>query len=223
MAAGITRGWAPKPYRYLDPNEDVAAVIVGPRGTLLVVADGHSGHESSVVAVQHILDQLGDDPPPADLEDSQLVGLFDVANQAILDTSRGLPPPRGDSATTLVVVLVGEGRVQWASMGDSVAMLAAPGTTRTLAAPMRRFVGHPTAGSLASFVSRGTADVDAGAWVVLATDGYSDWAPTGGNLARATALWSAGSPDAATVVNRLMEKARVGGAGDNVAIVVAQT
>jgi serine/threonine protein phosphatase PrpC len=200
----------------------VAAAITGRRANLLVVADGHSGHESSVAAVGQVLDRIGDDPPPADLTDAQLVELFDVANTAILDASDGLRPPRGDSATTLVVVLVADGRVQWASMGDSVAMLAAPGATRMLASPMRRFVGHPTMGSLASFVSRGAVDVDRDAWVVLATDGYSDWAPTGGDLARATALWSAGSPDAATVVHRLMEKARVGGAGDNVAIVVAR-
>lgn len=222
LAAGITRGWAPKPYRYLDPNEDVVAVVGGKRGALLVVADGHSGREASTTAVSHVLERLGGDPPAADLSDRELVDVFDGAQAAVVDAQRRLPAPRRDSATTLTVVCVASRTVQWATMGDSVAVVAGRGNTRLLGAPTRRFVGQPVAGSVSAMVGRGAVEVDAGSWVVVATDGYSDWAPTGGDLPRATALWTAGSDDAQTVVRRLMDKAKVGGAGDNVAIAVAR-
>jgi serine/threonine protein phosphatase PrpC len=219
-AAGIARGWAPKPYAYLDPNEDMAAVVCGPRGTLLVVADGHSGREAPIAAVEAVLAHIDDDPPAADLSDDELVEVLEVANRAVLRRVMSLEPPRADSRTTLVVALVAGDAVQWAALGDSVAILAAPGRTRLLAAQPTRFVGQP--GGVARVATKGSTGAPHGAWVILATDGYSDWAPDGGDLARATALWTAGARDAGTVVHRLLDKARAGGAGDNVAIAVTR-
>lgn len=203
-------------------------MATGPRGTLLTVADGHNGQVASLVAVDTVLDRLGDDPPGDGVDDDDLVALFDDANAAIV--ARGGPDEEGrTSATTLTVVLVGSGQVQWASIGDSVACVAAPRHAEMLAEPNRRFLGYLPArralgaASVAPFLSMGSAAIPAGAWVIVATDGYSDWAPKGADLARATALWTAGARDAATVVDRLMDKARVGGAGDNVAIAVARS
>lgn len=173
------------------------------------------------MAVEAVLAALGGDPPAADLKPQELTDLFGEINQAILAAVAGSRPPRGDSATTLLVALVATGRVQWASAGDSIACVAAPGDTRLLSTPTRRYLGYPL-GSASTMISQGSAAIPPGSWVVLATDGYSDWAPVGDDLARATALWTAGAPDAGTVVDRLMDKARVGGAGDNVGIAVAR-
>src|SRR5690606_26766263 len=107
--------------------------------------------------------------------------------------------------TTLVVSLLSDQRVQWASIGDSIACVAAPGEARMLFSPNRRFLGYPVppgnAGlpGIAPFMSYGASRLPEGAWVILATDGYSDWAPGGHDLASATALWTAGARDAATI------------------------
>lgn len=221
-AAGITRGWAPKPYGYVDPNEDVVAVVAGPRATLVVLADGHNGKESSLTAVQTVVEAFGEDPPAANFNERQLLQILDDANIAVQRGSLSLRPPNRDSATTLVVALIAPGCVQWAAIGDSIATVAAPSGHRMLFSPTRRYLGHPTYGSLAMLVSRGKAKVPAGAWIIVATDGYSDWAPVQGDLARATGQWVAGAANAAGVVEVLMEKAKLGGAGDNVAIAVAR-
>lgn len=219
-AAGLTRGWAPKPYAYVDPNEDAVAVVSDDQETVLVVADGHTGQESSVVAVEAVLEALGGPGVARDLD--AVARAFEMANEAVVAACRDLTPPNSDSATTLVVVVVSAQTVRWASMGDSVAILAHPGSTRQLTRPMRRFIGSAGA-PVAAMVARGQESVEPGTWVVVASDGYSDWAPAGGDLAHATAVWSHGAPDAESVVRRLMDKARAGGAGDNVAIAVART
>lgn len=223
-AAGLTRGWAPKPYAYTDPNEDVVAVVVGRHATLLVAADGHSGEQASLVAVDLVLERFGDDPP-ADVDPETLIGLFAEADAAVFKAALTQPPRSRDSATTLVVAFVARGHVAWGSVGDSVAVAAAPGATRMLGTVSRRYLGQTMpggAGAVAPFVSAGRIGVPPGTWIVLATDGYSDWAPSGGDLARATGLWTAAASTADEVVGRLMDQARVGGAGDNVGIAVAR-
>ena len=50
-AIAISRGGARKTYRHKHLNEDVAAFITGDGGSLVAVADGHSGCEASETAV----------------------------------------------------------------------------------------------------------------------------------------------------------------------------
>lgn len=197
---------------------------MGARATLLVVADGHGGEQSSLLAVEAVLDAHGDDPPP-DLDPGALVPLFVEIDRRIAEAAREHPPRRRDSATTLTVALVGDGHIVWASVGDSIGVVAAPGAARTLGGISRRYLGQGSPRQrdrLGPSVASGRVRAPEQAWVVLATDGYSDWAPTGGDPAGATGRWTAGAGTAHDVVDRLMTKARTGGAGDNVGIAVAR-
>lgn len=176
------------------------------------------------MAVDRVLDRFGDDPP-ADVDRDALADVFAEVDTAIFEAALTEPPRRRDSATTLVTALVARGHVVWGTVGDSVAIAAAPGATRMLGTVSRRYLGQTSPGrpgAVAPFVSTGRIGVPPGTWIVLATDGYSDWAPSGGDVARATGLWTAASTTADEVVGRLMEQARVGGAGDNVGIAVAR-
>ena len=54
-AIALSRGGAPKSYRYRDPNEDVALFAEGEGGILLAVADGHGGCDAAETAVEKLL------------------------------------------------------------------------------------------------------------------------------------------------------------------------
>ena len=221
VAIGIARGWQPKPYPYLDPNEDVTAAVVGDGATLLIVADGHRGHEASRAAVTTVLRRFGESPPPAHLTDDELIELFHAAGQAVLAANQGLRAPRGDSRTTLVVALLARGRLQWASMGDSSLFIANGPTAVELTESMHRFLGQPmTRSEVDLSLARGMVDVGPEAWVVLATDGYTDYLPAPATPAEATRVWLRGTRDPVVAVKTLLDKARIGGAGDNVALAV---
>src|SRR5919106_6400935 len=75
-AIGIARGWRPKPYAYVDPNEDAVGAVADDRVQLLVVADGHSGDRASHTALETVLAVLGSTLPPADLDDDDLVAML---------------------------------------------------------------------------------------------------------------------------------------------------
>ncbi|MGI8575912.1 MAG: PP2C family protein-serine/threonine phosphatase [Egibacteraceae bacterium] len=221
VALGLARGWRPKPYWYLDPNEDAVAAVIGPRATLLVVADGHSGVEASHASVRAVLDHFGDDPPPADLLDVELVELYEVAERAVLEATRNEPAPRHDSRTTLVVALLAGRRLQWCSLGDSVLMVVTDEAGMQLSSDAHSFVGsHLTPRDVDALVSRGSAEVHERAWVVLASDGYTNYSPSGVSPADATSVCLRGVSAPTEAASALLELARTGGAGDNVAVAV---
>lgn len=219
VALALTRGLQPKSYGYLDPNEDVAAVSVGDRAALLVVADGHNGAEASTVAVRTVLDRLGDDPPPADLDDPDLVRLFHAAGQAVRSATAGLGRVRRESRTTLTLALLAGRRLQWASLGDSALFLVGAGGGRELTSPEPRFVGPSlTTGAIDRLLGRGTVEVGHGDWVVLVTDGFTNFV-RGAVPADAAAAVLRDLHDAGEAVRGLVDLAGGGGAGDNVAVV----
>lgn len=215
-AVAITRGRHAKAYRYTDPNEDAAVAIVGERATLLAVADGHNGWPATEAAITTIVNALGGDPPPANVADDDLVDLFHDASAAIIDVTGRPNASNPDSRTTLVLALVAGRRVQWASFGDSQVYSVSPAAATALARPQHRFVGYPMPRHMVDvFLDRGTLRLSEGAWVVLASDGFVDFAhpfPTdlvGGDL------------DPSAVARGLVLAACDGGAGDNVAVAVA--
>lgn len=179
-AVALTRGLHPKPYRYTDPNEDVVAAVTGPRAALLVVADGHNGAASSEVAVATVLERLGDDPPPADLDDEEMVRLFYDVGWAVLHATTALDRARRESRTTLSVTLVASGVLQWAAMGDSPVVVADLESAHELTVPTHHFVGWPLpAGQVDRLLQRGRAPLRETAWVaVLRT--ASRTSPVGG-------------------------------------------
>ena len=216
IAVAITRGRHRKAYAYTDPNEDAAVAVVGRRATLLAVADGHNGWAATEAAMTAVVSSIGDDPPPQ-LSDDELVDLFHDAGRAVLDVTErpGFPTP--DSRTTLVIALVSPGSVQWASFGDSAAYLVTGAAGAKLSQSRHRFVGYPMPRqAVEHLLDRGTTEVPDGAWVVVASDGFVDFArpfPTAP---------FADAEDAETVARGLVLAACEGGAGDNVAVGVAR-
>lgn len=217
VAVAITRGRHRKAYHHTDPNEDAAVAIVGARATLLAVADGHNGWASTEAAILAVVDALGSDPPPADVSDEDLVGLFHHAGREVLRVTSRPGSATPDSRTTLVIALVTPGLVQWASFGDSAAYLVTGAGAATLSRPQHRFVGYPMPrAAVGKLLDRGTAQVPEGGWVVVASDGFVDFArpfPTAP---------FADAGDASAVARALVMAACDGGAGDNVAVAVAR-
>jgi serine/threonine protein phosphatase PrpC len=218
-AIGIARGWRPKPYAYVDPNEDAVGVIVAAEAQLLVVADGHNGHRASHVAVAAVMDAFGSRLPSADLGDAELVQLVAWADQAV---AQAAPPYGPRTRTTLVVALRTRDMVQWVGVGDSSLLVAGGGATSALPAQTRWFCGdHVPLPEMRESLARGRAEVPPQAWVTLATDGYTDYLPVQRPPAEATQAFLRGVSDPAQAVETLMRQARRGGAGDNVGVSIS--
>ena len=217
VAVAITRGRHRKAYRYTHPNEDAAVAVIGERATLLAVADGHNGWPATEAAITAIVEALGDDPPPADMDDDALIELFHRASRSVLDVTEVPGFEHPDSRTTLVMALVAPGRVQWASFGDSAVYSVTADGAEALSRSQHRFVGHPMPrAAVDHYLDRGTFELPAGAWVVVASDGFVDFAapfPTGVFTEH---------DEAAGVARGLVVAACEGGAGDNVAVAVAR-
>jgi len=217
VAVAITRGRHRKAYRYTDPNEDAAVAVVGPRATLLAVADGHNGWAATEAAMTVVVEALGTDPPPANLDDDALVDLFHRASAAVLDVTGRPGFEQPSSRTTLVVALVARGHVQWASFGDSTVYTVTPAGAAPLSQSQHRFVGYPMPRSAVDFyLDRGTARLSTGAWVVAASDGFTDFAHP-----FPTEPFARERP-AGVIARALVLAACEGGAGDNVAVAVAR-
>lgn len=216
----LSRGLHPKTYRYEDPNEDVVAAVTGPNATLLVCADGHNGLLSSHRAVEAILAAVPD--PPAELRDKDWLELFGVANDAIL-SAKGIASPQPASETVLLAALVTPGRVSFASIGDASLVVCAAGADRgrQLNKESMRFLGRPLGGrALKGNVQRSDKSLDATDWVILVTDGLSEFiAPLRPADVLPRVLANAG-PDAApeAVAKAIVDTAGSAGAGDNVGV-----
>lgn len=218
VAIGIARGWRPKPYAYVDPNEDVVAAIVDGAAQLLVVADGHNGHRASHVAIESILGRFAG-APPAGLDDDELVGLFVQVDQ---DIAQAAPPFGPRSRTTLIVALRTPRSLQWAAAGDSALIVVGGGAARAVPAQTRWFCGGQLPPSmLRESLARGQVEVSSQAWVTLATDGYTDYLPVPRPPAEATQIFLRGVSQPLNAVSELLRQARRGGAGDNVAVAVS--
>lgn len=219
-AIAITRGRYAKPYPHIDDNEDAVAVVIGASATLLVVCDGHNGATASHRALEAILAELGDDPPPA-LGDREWLDLFERVNAEVLaSTAIGSSQPA--SRTVLLVALVSDGQLSWGSMGDAALVIGPAGPQRAHQAnrELARFVGYPMGRkALDKAVQRGKVKLGERDWVVLATDGLSEYiAPMRPADVVPRVLASAGSPDDAA--RAIVEAACTAGAGDNVAVAV---
>lgn len=218
-ALANSRGRYPKAYRYEDPNEDTVAAVVGPRATLLVCADGHNGAYAPNTAVQEVLRAFGDDPPP----ETDWVDLFGSVNDAVLD-GKGIGSAQPASNTVLLVALVSPGRVSWGAIGDGALVVGRPGAQRArqLNREAMRFIGQPmNKRSLKNTVQRATTDIDADEWVVLVTDGLSEFvAPLRPADVVPRVLATLKPPTAETAARALVDTAGSAGAGDNVAVAV---
>ena len=217
-AVGIARGWEPKPYSYVDPNEDAVAVVDDEHAQLLVVADGHHGHQVSHEAVIAVLELLGSPPRPADLR------LREVREVVRLIADRVQPMSSGDapSRTTLVVALRSARHLQWFAAGDSALLVVDPQRALQLTTPTRWFFGDaPSVATTRWGVALGRTDLTLEATVIAATDGYTDYLPTPSQPAEAAAAAVRDATVAGRAAAALLDQARRGGAGDNVGVSVS--
>jgi serine/threonine protein phosphatase PrpC len=220
-AVALSRGAFAKTYAYVDANEDAVAVVQGPRATLLVAADGHNGSTAAMRATQFVLDRLGTDPPPG-LDKRAWADLFWDANDAVLAvTSIGSAQP--SSRTVLLVALAAGRSVSWGSMGDAALVVARPGGERgrQLNKEAARYVGYASSRKgIESSVHRGEAALAPDEWVVLATDGLSEFVSPmkPADVVPRVLARAAGDPEEAAAL--LVEAACTAGAGDNVGIAV---
>lgn len=221
-AVALSKGRFEKVYHHVDPNEDCAAAVAGPRATLLAVADGHNGDIASEVAVSTVLEFWGYDPPPANLDDDLVLTTLTAINDAILSRTQDDGSLAPDSRTTLVVAFVTPTRLQWASFGDSALYVAERRGVRRLDTPSSFYAGHlMSAEDIDNRTSRGTLDLDGTNTVVAVTDGLMEFSRDP-EVAIATALEASddGAPvDAARAVALEAFKA---GAGDNIAVALAR-
>jgi serine/threonine protein phosphatase PrpC len=221
-AVALSRGGFAKTYPYVDDNEDAVAVVAGERATLLVAADGHNGATAAMTAVQFVLDRFGPDPP-AHYDKKDWTLLFEGANDAVLSvTSIGSTQP--SSRCVLLCALVSPGYVSFGSMGDAALVVARPGGERgrQLNKEAARFVGYPaTRRGLEASVHRGDSALAPDEWVVLATDGVSEFILPNrpADLIPRVLARAGGDPEEAAAL--IVEAACTAGAGDNVGIAIA--
>jgi serine/threonine protein phosphatase PrpC len=199
--------------------------VRGTRADLLVVADGHFGREASELAVDHVLDAIGDDPPPADLSDDDLVTIFFDAGVTVQREISRPDCPHPDSRTTLALALVAEDAIQWAAIGDSCVVLASAAGGARLDVPRSAYLGYRFAvADVKAGLTRGRAAWNSGDCLVLATDGLVDAVAVEGPDVAAVVSRELGSAvDAARTAETLLRLALAEDADDAVTIVVAAT
>jgi serine/threonine protein phosphatase PrpC len=213
-AAGISAGYYPKGYAYTDPNEDAVAIVDGAEATLLVCADGHNGFASSREALLRTLERFSDVPRPDEVSDEELIEFWDEVGHSVIDA--GYASGQSESRTTLIVAIAAGHMVRWAAMGDSLLALVSHDGQQVKLLGRRRshFVGYPM--TRAEVTDRLPLGVErmADGWLILATDGLADFVA---DVDRTLKTATQDAVSASLVVDRLIDAAFEGGAGDNVA------
>jgi serine/threonine protein phosphatase PrpC len=184
-AIAISRGGAPKAYRYRDPNEDVALFAQGEGGVLLAVADGHGGCDAAEIAVEKLLASFAPRwtglAAPGLREDwSKLaIAALGEVNAAILERVALGGVATARSTLALALLRPGDDLLAFASLGDSHVFQVTAGDVRGLGAQRERgsrFLGFAseTAQSLAGKHAAGVQALSGTRAVVLVTDGLSE-------------------------------------------------
>lgn len=216
LALGITRGLHPKPYDYVDPNEDVVAVVREGPVTALVVADGHNGHEGSHSLVDALLDRLPQ-PLPTTLDRREAATIIHDAAEHMRAVRRMLPQPNRMTRSTLTVALVadngGARTLTTASIGDSVVIVVDGGVATQVTRDRHRFLGDRySLPEVAGVLHHTVGPLDPQASVVVASDGLTNFAPVDAVGARIDPA------QPTTAVRSIIDLAGDGGAGDNVGV-----
>jgi serine/threonine protein phosphatase PrpC len=246
-AVALSRGGASKVYPHRDPNEDAAVFALGPGGVVLAVADAHDGFAASEVALDHLLHHpVGQwtavEPLDPDAWARHALAALLDANRAILAELDGTEPPGSCTTLALAVVRPAEGRVLFASIGDSHLFLAGPGdavdlgarATRSLRRELGSFFlgfGPESEESLSHKARIGVEPLSGTRAVLLATDGLSEGgigvADPRAEVTSCVARATVAAPEVRALVaaRGLVEAALDAhvrcGAGDNVAAAVA--
>jgi hypothetical protein len=184
-AIALSLGGAKKLYEHRDPNEDAAGFAEGEGGLLVLVADGHGGHQAAEVASLQLLSSAAERWTAREaigLRERWLEEASEVlheCNAAILDCAvRGGPEA---SRTTLAFALLRprDDLLAFASMGDSHLFHAGAIEVVDLAFDAKRqgfFLGFPseTRESLRERSVCGCEALRGTRAVLLASDGFSE-------------------------------------------------
>lgn len=228
-------------------QEDAYRLERAAAGRLLVVADGMGGHVGGAEASRLAVDAVADRAVEIALVDDAAAALrtaLDDANGAIASAARARPQLFG-MGTTLTAVLLREAHAHWVSVGDSplwalnrrglVRLNADHSPKAALQArvargelspeeaarhPERHLLLSALTGAPLELVDAGSAELDAGGLVVLASDGID-------TLAEAELedlLQAAGGAAAPAIVERCLEEVerRLVPYQDNVTLLVAR-
>lgn len=169
VAIALSRGRYPKAYPHTDPNEDAIVAAVDDETVVMAVADGHRGIQASHLVAETLFRSI---PELVRLPPSEAV--VEAVGEAAAALGSAAPTsiqPR--SATTLTVVATRANAGAAAGWGDSAAAHLRGREADPLLRQKAEFVAIGE--SLAEPVSPVTFRLAAGDWVLLATDGLTDF------------------------------------------------
>ncbi|MBM3696720.1 MAG: hypothetical protein FJW79_12470 [Actinobacteria bacterium] len=216
LVAALSRGRFPKGYRHLDLNEDGALAATDGRSTVMAVVDGHQGFDAARAALQAVTRcvplLLGS---ATGAHEPAVRHCLAEASRAVVDELSRLEGERRAGGAALSVALVGPGRVTVGSAGDCVAVVLRGSRARVVGRPGPFLGDRPISGK--GLVAH--ASLRTGGQLLLATDGVTEFLGRGWRR-RVAELAEGAAP--ADLAGRLMEAAFRGGAGDNIAVVVAR-
>jgi serine/threonine protein phosphatase PrpC len=240
-AISLSQGGYKKRYSHTDPNEDAAAFALGEDGVLLAVADGHNGCDAAEATLDELMRRAGTlltrGGNTADewWEEAALETIGAIQTSLVSRIAQGV---RGHSRTTLALALVlpGEDRLAFASVGDSHIFRVCPNEVVDLGSHSegrRCFLGNP-ADDLTALARNGVVGIEPIATtraVILATDGISETG-IGVDIPEFTVAECAADVDHFELERRPLELARKvseaalaahqrNRAGDNIATAVA--
>ena len=212
-AIAISRGKYPKGYPYLDPNEDAVLVATDGTSSILAVVDGHRGFDAARAALIEIeanAEVLLDSPPSPE----SALGLVAArARQAVVGAVANETGERSGSRTTVALAVVGSGRIDGFSFGDSRVVVVGP-TRSTQVSATGPFLGPGVSADDARFFSR---SIGSGSWVLAGTDGLFDFLTRAWPKQLAKLATDADPPEFA---RNAVSLAFTGGSGDNIAAAV---
>lgn len=237
IAVAITRGGAPKPYGHTDPNEDAALAMRGPQGTLVAVADGHSGHRGAECALEAVLgaarEWLACRPRSREAWYQLALAALVEANEAVRAEQHGGAGTR----TTLSFALArpADDLLVHAALGDSHLFVVDSVVAAEIPRPERTWFlgsGALTPSQAQRYGRIGVEALDLPVAIVAATDGLSERAigvadPAGAVFAAVAAAAAGAAPGARAaaaargIVDAALAAHRAHAAGDNVAAAVA--
>lgn len=214
-ALALSRGLERKPYRHVDPNEDAALLLADETGVLLAVADGFNGVAASEIALRAVRRAASDLLVPE-------APRFAAAALALFERLGRRLDPESDSRTCLLVAALCGSRCHFATVGDSSVYRAtslevvSAGNELVLGPGFdaRRLEGGPS-GERA--IWHGSFERALGERIALVTDGITNFTRD----LRAVSRSLAHAPTDTSAAVAIVRDALSGGAGDNVAVVVA--
>jgi len=241
-AIALSRGGAPKSYRYRDPNEDAALFVEAEGGILLAVADGHGGCDASETALEKLLATYA----PAwtartasglrETWGNLAFAALGALNAAILERVALGGTPTARTTIALALLRPADDLLAFASFGDSHVFQLAAGEVLELGHERERrtcYLGFAseTAESLVDKTVAGAQSLSGTRAIVLVTDGLSEQgigvAVPEDAVAECAEAAGRGKPElqplavARGVVERALAEHRRHRSGDNVAAAVA--